>query len=683
MKKVILGAMIFILCFIKVSFAEDIRVRNYKFEKEVSINGVIGSSSKFFNIEKTWDVGDVTLNLNFNKSQIINGDVSSLSILINDIPIKSIKLDGKKDYKETLKVQIPKNYLIEGYNEIKIKIYKTISDKICQDDNNTGNWIVLNKESYISVRYKNKNSSNLIKEYPYPYINLNEDETLDTTIIVPDNIDRGELSALFNISSNFGNLVKDESLKFNVKLYSESKNEKNNIIYIGKPENTKEEILKFLTNEERKLASSNCIVKQIISPYNNQKKMLMIIGSKDEDIIKASNLLTNKELSKQILSESVTVNKDTNVETIVNKKNNTHLKLKDIGYSNVLLEGPFTQEAIFDIKIPDGKIIEDDAKIVINLRYAKNLDFERSLATVYVNNSPIGSQKLEKQLADGHIIELKMPKDVLHGDYYQVKISLNLIVKDVACVTRATNSPWGYILNSSYLNLPMKDTISNKLQYYPYPFIKDKSYNDLTIVVQDKINSRDIKWISNIAIDMGKRVEENNGRINIVKSNDFDQKYKNDNLIVLGTPLSSNLIKDMNNSFNIKLNEDYSSFVPNDKINLLDNYAKDISTIQLIQSPYNKDKRVLVVSAINQVDLQVGMNYLTDISKIKDTKGDTIVIDRYNTVKELTYSNEVIEQNDNKKILSKSTKSFIIFGVSASIAVIILSSLFIIKYKRK
>ncbi|EPZ54616.1 putative cell wall anchored domain protein [[Clostridium] sordellii ATCC 9714] len=34
----------------------------------------------------------------------------------------------------------------KGYNKVEIKAYKTISDKVCRDDSNTANWLVIHKE---------------------------------------------------------------------------------------------------------------------------------------------------------------------------------------------------------------------------------------------------------------------------------------------------------------------------------------------------------------------------------------------------------------------------------------------------------------------------------------------------------------------------------------------------------
>ncbi|NJI80781.1 cellulose biosynthesis cyclic di-GMP-binding regulatory protein BcsB [Clostridioides difficile] len=693
MKKFVISIISLVLFFSNILLvnevkADETKVKNYKFERDITIDGVIGSNSTFFEVNKNWDIEEVLLHLNFSKSQILNGDVSSLTVLINNVPIKSIKLNAKTDYKNTLEVLVPKDYIIQGYNEIKIKSYKTISDKICQDDSNTGNWMVIHKESYTSIRYTQKNMGNSISEYPYPYSEVEDKLNLDTTMVVPDNMTRGESTAVFNLASEFGKTTKNDNLKLNVKLYSEMKNwSEDNIIYVGKPENTAEEILNILSTKEQTLLSSNCIIKQVDSPYNKNKKMMVIIGSNEEDLIKASNLLVENKLSNQVLSSSVIVNKNTNVKTNEQQELNlSHLTLKDLGYSDFLLEGAFNQQALFDVKIPKGKILDYGSKIVLNLRYSDNLDFEKSLVTVSINDVVVGSKKLDRSHSNNDKLELKIPKDIDNKDYYQVKLAFNLSIKNQNCITRESNNPWAYVLNSSYLELSTKNKESLSFESYPYPFVKDDEFNDLTVIMPDYSGSQAMTWMSRLGVNLGASINSYKGSINVIRGKEFNDKYKDTNIIVFGVPLNNSVIQMLNDNLNMKFNKSYSTFLSNDKISFIDDYGKDISAIQLIKSPYNNQKNILVISSINEKNLYLGMDYLLNKSKVNDLKGDTITIDEYGEVEDLSYNlkvNKEVKVSNNDISISKTTKAFLIISFITIIVVAVLSMLYIKKYKRR
>ncbi|MDI7815987.1 cellulose biosynthesis cyclic di-GMP-binding regulatory protein BcsB [Clostridioides difficile] len=693
MKKFVISIISLVLFFSNILLvnevkADETKVKNYKFERDITIDGVIGSNSTFFEVNKNWDIEEVLLHLNFSKSQILNGDVSSLTVLINNVPIKSIKLNAKTNYKNTLEVLVPKDYIIQGYNEIKIKAYKTISDKICQDDSNTGNWMVIHKESYTSIRYTQKNMGNSISEYPYPYSEVEDKLNLDTTMVVPDNMTRGESTAVFNLASEFGKTTKNDNLKLNVKLYSEMKNwSEDNIIYVGKPENTAEEILNILSTKEQTLLSSNCIIKQVDSPYNKNKKMMVIIGSNEDDLIKASNLLVENKLSNQVLSSSVIVNKNTNVKTNEQQELNlSHLTLKDLGYSDFLLEGAFNQQALFDVKIPKGKILDYGSKIVLNLRYSDNLDFEKSLVTVSINDVVVGSKKLDRSHSNNDKLELKIPKDIDNKDYYQVKLAFNLSIKNQNCITRESNNPWAYVLNSSYLELSTKNKESLSFESYPYPFVKDDEFNDLTVIMPDYSGSQAMTWMSRLGVNLGASINSYKGNINVIRGKEFNDKYKDTNIIVFGVPLNNSIIQMLNDNLNIKFNKSYSTFLSNDKISFIDGYGKDISAIQLIKSPYNNQKNILVISSINEKNLYLGMDYLLNKSKVNDLKGDTITIDEYGEVEDLSYNlkvNKEVKVSNNDISISKTTKAFLIISFITIIVVAVLSMLYIKKYKRR
>ena len=210
------------------------------------MSGVISSSEKFFNIEDNWNVKDVKLNLVFTKSELLDVDYSTITILVNDTPIESQRLSGKKEYKKETIIDIPNDVINEGYNKLTIKAYKTISDKVCRDDSNTANWLVIHNESSVNVNYVYKKASNKINEYENNYLNIDNGLNLQTSIVVPDNYSSGELSAGMILSGDFGSKIKYENFNFDFKLYSEFENKNNNVIFIGKEKNSPKEALKLL-----------------------------------------------------------------------------------------------------------------------------------------------------------------------------------------------------------------------------------------------------------------------------------------------------------------------------------------------------------------------------------------------------------------------------------------------------
>lgn len=115
---------------VDIIFAEGEDIKLYKFQEDINISGVVGSTEKFFEVKENWDVQDIRFNLVFTKSELLDVDISTLTFFVNGEPINSIRLNGNKEYKKQVLIYIPKDFIKPGYNSILIKAYKTISDEI-------------------------------------------------------------------------------------------------------------------------------------------------------------------------------------------------------------------------------------------------------------------------------------------------------------------------------------------------------------------------------------------------------------------------------------------------------------------------------------------------------------------------------------------------------------------------
>lgn len=678
-----------ILTFSNISlvFADNEDVKAYKFQDDVTINGVIGSTERFFNVSKNWDVKDLKLNLVYTKSELLDVNYSTITVFINGEPVSSKKLDGDRKYQDKWQVNIPKELVKSGYNSISIKAYKTISDKICRDDSNTANWLVIHKQSDIELNYSLKSNSNEIKDYNSIFTNIGNEEYVDTTFVLPDKYNSNELSSIMNLSLNMGQKLKADNFKLDVKLKSNLKEYNNNIIYVGGTNDTSTDFLNLLSNEEKNQAKNKAVIKQVISPFNKEKRMILIISDNSKALKNATKLICNNELLNELNSSSFIIDETKDVSDI-KKDTKNKLTLNDLGYNDFLLNGPFSQETNFDVSIPKNKISTAGSILNLKFRYAKNLDFERSLVTVYVNDKPISSKKLSLEKADNDNLEVNLPTDVLGKNYYKIKVVFNLELKDLMCVTRETDNPWAYILDSSFIKFDFKDNDSLNFKSYPYPFIDNQQANDINVVVSKNLNSSDLSNIANIIGNMGRDAVYNTGNLNVLTDSEFLNTNKKGNLIVIGTPDDNSILKDINKDLYIKFDKNFSGFENNDKIKFLDDkYSKQLSTIQLINSPYSKSNSAIIVSSLDKNSLSSSVRYLSDNNLTRDLKGDAAVANRDGGIQDISFKenntrDEEPEDNSAKFKLEKSSLTFVLIAGFLFLTVIISAILLILKYRK-
>lgn len=687
--RIITIALSLILTFSNISliFADNEDVKAYKFQDDVTINGVIGSTERFFNVSQNWDVKDLKLNLVYTKSELLDVNYSTITVFINGEPVSSKRLDGDRKYQDKWQVNIPKELVKSGYNSISIKAYKTISDKICRDDSNTANWLVIHKQSDIELNYSLKSNSNEIKDYNSIFTNIGNEEYVDTTFVLPDKYNSNELSSIMNLSLNMGQKLKADNFKLDVKLKSNLKEYNNNIIYVGGTNDTSTDFLNLLSNDEKNQAKNKAVIKQVISPFNKDKRMILIISDNSKALKNATKLICNNELLNELNSSSFIIDETKDVSDI-KKDTKNKLTLNDLGYNDFLLKGPFSQETNFDVSIPKNKISTAGSILNLKFRYAKNLDFGRSLVTVYVNDKPISSKKLSLEKADNDNLEVNLPTDVLGKNYYKIKVVFNLELKDLMCVTRDTDNPWAYILDSSFIKFDFKDNNSLNFKSYPYPFIDNQQANDINVVVSKNLNSSDLSNIANIIGNMGRDAVYNTGNLNVLTDSEFLNTNKKGNLIVIGTPDDNSILKDINKDLYIKFDKNFSGFENNDKIKFLDDkYSKQLSTIQLINSPYSKSNSAIIVSSLDKNSLSSSVRYLSDNNLTRDLKGDAAVVNRDGGIQDINFKenntkDEEPEDNSTKFKLEKSSLTFILIAGFLFLTVIISAILLILKYRK-
>ncbi|WP_138207372.1 cellulose biosynthesis cyclic di-GMP-binding regulatory protein BcsB [Haloimpatiens lingqiaonensis] len=671
-----------------VSNSASVKSKNYRFEKDWNGSGVFATKTFFFDVSKNWTLENSYINLVFTESQLLENKNSTLTVLINDTPIGSIKLGEKKEYKRTVKIQIPKEKIIEGFNEIKIKTYKRISEKPCIDDVNTGNWIVIHKESYVHIDFKDKEDTTSLKEFPFPYIKESDEIPMNGIIVVPDNVSSSEITTAMMICSNFGAKRKYENINTKVYKFSDAEEKAStNVIYIGQEKNSPKEILSLLSSNELESIKDNAVIKEVQSPYNKEKKMLMVISNDENKLVKAAKLLSSKDLMKQVNRNSIIVDEALNVKDPLNKESENISFLK-LGYNNVLLPGSFRQESNFTLNVPKNRFIEKGASIVLKIRYAKNLDFDRSLLTVYINDIPIGSKKLSANNADNDTFQIDIPEDVRNLNNYDIKVAFDLQLKDVFCTFREEDNPWAYVSSESYLHLPYKDGKDFTFQNYPSPFVSNGKFNDVTMILPDEFSSQQLTWAGNIAAYIGHDLELNDGSFKVLTGAEGLKNPPKGNLIVIGTPENNKIIKSFNKNMYIKFNKDFTAFMSNEKINLLPGYASEVATIQFIESPFDKKSKVMLVASVDEKDISLAQRYLKDLNLLRNLKGNSVIIDRMGNLKNLTYGekeNSIGEKFNFGKVITMNskTKFLIVFLGIVLLFTITAATMYIKKYKKQ
>ncbi|MBF8982845.1 cellulose biosynthesis cyclic di-GMP-binding regulatory protein BcsB [Lutibacter sp. B2] len=661
-------------------------IKNHSFDQDIKINRTFGEHKSFFYVDKYWNLKKSYIELIFSQSEINVNEHSTITIYINNTPIYSTGLRDKGVNRDRIKVFIPETLMKEGYNELSIKTYHRISDLPCMDDINPANWILFHKESYIHLEYEEKIDSNMLKDYPYPYLKESEELPSSTVIVVPDQASSNELKVAMLLAANFGQRRKFTNMNINIYKYSDKIiKKKRNIIFIGSSKNLPSEVFSILSRDESNTISNEGLIKEIRSPYDENFRMLLILSDHNENLLNAAKILSKDDLISQMDQSTQVVSK--NIEfTEERKKEKNNIVLKELAYESVLLEGLFENQATFGINIPKNWEMGEGTKLNIKMRYSKVLDFEKSSMTIFINGTPIGSHKMKAEKADEDEIEIDIPKDVKESNYYELKIVYNLMQGDKFCEIRPNKGVWAFISNESYLYLPHNDKKDALFENYPNPFIKDYQLNNVLLILSNNPSSKEMSIAGNIIAFLGHEADSISG-LEVITARDFSDKHKNKEIIMIGTHDKNNMIKSINKDLHIKFNERFDRFVSNEKIAILN--SSNLASMQFIKSPYNKDKKILVVTATNQEGLEWAKKYLSDFQLIQKIKGNAVIINKsgdtyskYYGVVDQTKTIEEKKSNGEKIIYSAQIRNYIIFIVSILLFIVVTLVVLIRKHKK-
>lgn len=615
------------------TYTNETYISKIDLNSNITFHGVFDSYRWIFNTKSKEGIERATLNLEIELTDVLADKVKSyLTFSLNGSQFYSMEINKRNGEPETITINLPGYLLKDGSNEVKVEGYLRCSDEPCTDDYNTANWLVLGGKSNIELVEKAKVYGNKIIEFPY---GLSESYDSNNKIIIPDKYTDGELSSALKFQTLLGGINGNGEI---VKWSDRGDLSKSNVIFIGSKEEG-ESNLPIISNDIKDLPLDNeAYIGVNNSPFSTRSdlKLISIISNSETELESAIKFLMNKDIYGQVSSSSTFVNSNLDLDKEI-KPISSIITLDELGISEMKVEGLFRKEVKIGYALPKNKKLSPGDKLELNLRYSENLDFDRSLFTVYINDTPIGSKKLEREKANNDNILIVIPKDVLNTSYLEIKLAYDLNLKGVECEKNQHEQPWGLVTGDSYIQINSRNTNEFYFNNYPAPFVQDWDINDTMFIIPDNLPSKDLTALGNMANLMGKGMRYNLGKIGAVSIGNLKDEHKDNNIIVYGTPNSNKLIKELNNSLWFKYDKDWSKFLSNEKLYLMDDYAKNIATFQLDYSSYSSGKFMLVLTSPNEELLTKSLVYLGKETEVYKLYGDGAVIDIDGNVRNFKY----------------------------------------------
>lgn len=675
----------------KPKFPEADLTTDFTWAAPQILKGIYSSSDLYFTLPKYWSTKYVCVQLEYRVSQLIKNIPCTLTFSINKQPFYSCKLNYNNNENNFLYVLIPlnliKNDKESGTNTLTISGYARLyNDKGCIDDESNANWITFSEASGVKVGYNLPAHGNRIDYYPYPFMSSDNQSGSETAVTVANTAQNEEVAAAMMIMTGLSRSKKDNN-ELTISSWQESEGSKSRRIIVGLAKNMPPEILKYIQSYQNQLKEQV----MLLFVNDTKGKPLLIITSDDAGCLAEAGyfLGDNERVSQE--SDNITFIRKGAAEIRKNAKAQSDMKadrytLQEMTGGGYEFIGPFRQEKNLFLPLPTDYTLSSASKVTVNFRYSKNLDFNRSMLTVYWGDIPVGSKKLALENADNDELTFFMPADVVGTKAGSIKFAFDLEIPELFCTTRRDEMPWAYITKNTSIYLPADSSTKLSFDNRPAPFQKGGSLNDILLVLPDKPSASELTLLGR-ALSLYSSAADSYGSLKVVKAGEFKEQEANYNIITSGTPADNSLISKINSKLYFKYNSNGTEFLTNEKLILTSDYARSVGTMQLLKSPFADGRALLVLTGPDGTALNRVTKLVSNEKMSWNIKKDFVLIDSKGNIKSYQFQNE--ELKESKPTLAerveenRSSLLFALAGTSVMMVLFLAMLLIILRMRQK
>lgn len=651
--------------------------KQFSYPSDVMLSGIFETESLFFYVPKYWDCGYVYAQIEFTLSQMIQGDVpATLSFLVNNTPVYTCKMDYGYGRSQIVYVEIPTRLLREGYNTFEITGYVRLYDEEgCIDDFSGANWVHISKDSFVEVGYDVLPHQKSIARYPYPFVSSVDSHGSKTQVVVSDALENEELAAALLLRADLAAETDGEDAITLCRVRDMQKNATQTVL-VSRMENLPEELLAMLTAAERAdpRLKTSALIKFVEDAQGNP--LLLITSHSARALMEGAIMLVDETRVTQERGSMAWVLENASQRALEARSENQlkagRYTIEGITGSGLHYVGPYHQEYVVYLPVSSGYLLANASKISLNFRYSDNLDFRRSLITVYWGDVPVASKRLTQEGAGGDTLSFSMPADVIGTAASSLKIAFDLELPELFCTPRMEDMPWAYVTGDSSLYLPMG--VSGRLSFdlRPFPFEEFSAFNDLLVAIPDEPTAVELDTLGRVIARYGENVTPY-GSIQVQRASSLDAQNADYNIITLGTLHDNALIRQLNDRLAFPYREDGAAFLSSSRQVLSEGYAQRIALMELLPWEGGENRGILVVGGLNDAGMGLVNTFLRKDTNVWTLSQDTVLID--GSEKPRTYTalepSDVQATPDLKTFLEQNQES-VIFTVTATSAMLLL-----------
>ncbi|MGG4111031.1 cellulose biosynthesis cyclic di-GMP-binding regulatory protein BcsB [Bacillus subtilis] len=472
---------------------------------------------------------------------------SSLTAVIDDEPVKTLKLDGDSKRK-TVKLKLNKSQSAQGYHNVSLKFYGVMKEGVCVRQDTSGNWIKIYPDSRLTLADSSEAKGTSLDHYPYPFAQSGNTAE-ETAIVIPDNPSSAEIEAAVKTEGYLKTV--DSSVSIAYVTESELKKIDKPTIVIGVDKHWNGKVKKLLKQAGLHAKGENLLLaERVLKAEGKQQSVLFAQAASEDALTKKISVMTDQTYTGQLSGDTLSISKLQQTE----KKESDKLTLENFGAGDITIGADKTSSAHYFY--PASAVLDENQSAKLSLKLKKSETIQASTAE---NDSASQAAELKVMInGQPHSVRLdELGKEDKNGFYHvTVKVDPKLLQKnryiDIQFVTTGLkeNNPcnttdeekWVFIDKNSTLSYAIKGmSPSADFQEWPLPYAGNQDQTTL-IVLPDTVSQSKLEELSLVTESFGSEAQHS---YTVKKSSDVTAKdAKGRNLIFIGGINQFSLLKE-------------------------------------------------------------------------------------------------------------------------------------------
>lgn len=587
----------------------------------VSLSGLSASQQTGFELPRYWNVSEVKVSLDYGLSQIVKNYISSFTLSVNGSKFYSFRPALSETGTQRLTVSVPVEYLVAGVNTLRLEghLRTTTDEEGCANDLSPDNWLTIREGSAITAVYTKLAPDGSIGDFFRRFTGIDTIAGGKSQLTLQAGPGSAEWeSAVYALSGLARqNSLSDKQIPL-LPYRMDTLTGKELVVAVGLVDRLPQEL-------RSQLAEADWEKQAVIQLVLKETRPTLVITSRNESLlIQAGRFVGNQKLMDQLAEDRKIIEEQTDVAAPAPSVSKT-VTFTDQGDT---LRGSYHQEQSYYVALPSNRSVANASKISLDYRYSQNLDFNRSMVTVWINNTPIGSKKLAKELANGDKAVFPVPNNLAVSGNFSVRVAFDLELANASCAPQSEDMPWAFITKDSQMQLNTKDKTELLFNNYPYPFLRDGQYNQVAVVMPREQDDLTFLTVSNLFNLLGRYAESNMGEVRFLSDNAGEAELKDRNIIALGAYGSNAVLRGVNKELYFKFDESGTRLLSNEKLSLESGYGQRVGTLQLIDSPYGSGRALLAVTGAQTESAFRASALLANEQSRYRVYGDGVITDR-------------------------------------------------------